>query len=426
MDSWYRIDNTGKIFHAVSNAENSYVYRISMLLTEEVDPPVLQEALNAIIPRFPTLTVRVKKGLFWDYMEKNDAPLFVREESNYPCAPIKPSENDGYLLRVLYYHKKVSLEVFHSLTDGTGALEFLKTLVYQYLLYKKRDVSDDGSILLPEDHPSSKETEDSFHIYADKKERNVFRNEDFPAHQIKGTEFRSAGINMIHGVMDAAKVNDYAKNLGTTLTGYLAALMIHTVGVKIQTKKSDNKHIAVAIPVNLRKQFPSDTLRNFFSVANIGVTYNGKMHFPDIVDKVNIEMTRRTQRESLQKSINQHVYLQNSFFTRGIPVFLKYPAMRYGFNYIGERTKTLTMTNMGNVMLSESMKNYIERMEIAIYTTRKSPVGCGVATINNVLTITFSQSIEETDIVRGFFNELTKQTGAEIEVYSNEWGKTND
>jgi len=137
-------------------------------------------------------------------------------------------------------------------------------------------------------------------------------------------------------------------------------------------------------------------------------------------------MTRRIQTETLQKSINQHVYLQNSLFTRGIPVFLKYPAMRYGFNYIGERTKTLTMTNMGNVMLSESMKSYIERMEIAIYTTRKSPVGCGVATINNVLTITFSQSIEETDIVRGFFNELTKQTGAEIEVYSNEWGKTNE
>lgn len=423
MDSWYRIDNTGKIFHAISNAENSYVYRVSMILTEDVDPSVLQEALNVIVPRFPTLTVRVKKGLFWDYMEKNDAPLTVQEESNYPCAPIKPSESKGYLLRVLYYKRKVSLEVFHSLTDGTGAFEFLKTLVYQYLLYKKRDVSDDGFILLPEEQPSSKETEDSFNLYADKKLRNVFSNDDLPAYQIKGTEFNTAGINMIHGVMNAKKVSDYAKNLGTTLTGYLAALMIYIVGVKIQSSKNDDKHITVAIPVNLRRQFPSETLRNFFSVANIGVTYDDNMNFSDIIDKVNTELTRRTQPDMLQKSINQHVYLQNSFFTRGVPVFLKYPAMRYGFNYIGERTKSLTMTNMGNVKLSESMMRYIDRVEIAIYTTRKSPVGFGVATINNVLTLTFSLSIEETDIVRDFLSELTKQTGADIEVHSNEWGK---
>ncbi|WP_411842269.1 alcohol acetyltransferase [Salinicoccus sp. HZC-1] len=423
MDNWYRIDNTGKIFHAVSNTENSYVFRVSMIMKEKVDPEVLQESLDIIVPRFPTLTVHVRKGLFWDFLEKNDEVLLVQKETNYPCAPIKPSETKGYLIRVLYFENKISVEVFHSLTDGTGASEFLKTLIYQYLQYKKRDVTDDGLILLPEDQPNSMETEDSFSNYAERKDRNVFRKEDRASHQISGTALTTEGMNMIHGIMNAGTVNDYAKSLGTTLTGFLTAIMIQVIGNEALSKSSRPKKVTIAVPVNLRKQFPSKTLRNFFSVANIGATIDENTGFEDILQQVNKELIRRTSREVLQKSINQHVYLQNSFMTRAIPVFLKYPAMRYGFNYIGERTKAMTVTNMGNVKLSESMSRHIERMELAFYTTLKSPVGCGIATVNNRMTITFSLSIAETDLVRNFFSELTKRIDIDIEVYSNEWGK---
>ncbi len=426
MDSWYRIDNTGKIFHAVSNTDNSYVFRVSMIMKEKVDPGVLQEALDVIAPRFPTLTVRVRKGLFWDYMEKNEELLFVQKETDYPCSPIKPSETRGYLLRVLYFDRKISLEVFHSLTDGTGATEFLKTLVYQYLLYKKRDVAADGLILLPEDNPDKRETEDSFSTYADNNDRNVFRKDDKPSYQLSGTSLSTEGINMIHGIMNARVINDYAKSLGTTLTGFLTTLMIQVISKKALEKSKRPKKVTIAIPVNLRKQFSSETLRNFFSVANIGAIIDEKTTFNDILKQVNEELITRTNKAALQKSINQHVYLQKSFMTRTIPVFLKYPAMRQGFNYIGERTKAMTITNMGNLKLSESMSRYIERMELAFYTTLKSPIGCGIATINNKMTVTFSLSIAETDLVRDFFTELMKHVDVDIEVYSNEWGKHDE
>lgn len=426
MDSWYRIDNTGKIFHAVSNTDNSYVFRISMIMKEKVDPEVLQDALDIIAPRFPTLSVRVRKGLFWDYMEKNDEMLFVKKETDYPCSPIKPAESKGYLLRVLYFERKISLEIFHSLTDGTGATEFLKTLVYQYLQFKKRDVTDDRWILMPEDQPNSMETEDSFSNYAENKDRNVFRKKDKPSYQITGTSLSTEGLNLIHGIMNAGIVNNYAKSLGTTLTGFLTALMIQVIGKQALLKSSRPKTVTIAIPVNLRKQFPSRTLRNFFSVANIGATIDEETSFEEILKQVNEELIKRTKRESLQKSINQHVYLQNSFMTRAIPVFLKYPAMRYGFNYIGERTKAMTMTNMGNVKLPESMSKYVDRMELAFYTTLKSPVGCGIATINDKMTVTFSLSIAETDLVRNFFNVLMKHVDVDIEVYSNEWGEQDE
>lgn len=426
MDSWYKIDNTGKIFHAVSNTDNSYVFRVSMIMREKIDPEVLQEALDIIAPRFPTLTVRVRKGLFWDYMENNDEMLFVQKENDYPCSPIKPSESRGYLLRVLYFGHKISVEVFHSLTDGTGSMEFLKTLVYQYLQYKKRDVTNDGLVLLPEDASDPTETEDSFSNYAENKNKNVFRKKDKPSYQISGTPLSTEGMNMIHGIIDAGIINKYAKSLGTTLTGFFTAIMIQVIGREAMLKSSRPKKVTIAIPVNLRREFPSKTLRNFFSVANIGAKIDDKTTFKDILKQVNDELVNRTGKEALQKSINQHVYLQNSFMTRTVPVFLKYPAMRYGFNYIGERTKAMTITNMGNVKLSESMSRHIDRMELAFYTTLKSPVGCGIATVNNKMTVTFSLSIAETDLVRNFFRELMKHVDVDIEVYSNEWGKHDE
>src|SRR5690625_3816302 len=138
MDQWYRIDNTGKIFHAVSSATNSSVFRVCMIMNETVEPECPQEAVEIVAVRVPALTVRVRKGLFWDFMEHNDEQLLVKPETDHPCSPIDRKENNAYLIRVLYFEKRISVEIFHSLTDGGGAVEFLKTLVYQYLVQRGR------------------------------------------------------------------------------------------------------------------------------------------------------------------------------------------------------------------------------------------------------------------------------------------------
>ncbi|TVT29837.1 alcohol acetyltransferase [Salinicoccus cyprini] len=421
-DQWYKIDNTGKIFHALSNAENSFVFRVSMILTERIDREVLQQALDQIVRRFPTLTVSLRKGLFWDYLEKNDQKLMVQEEETYPCAPINLKTSSGYLIRVIYYNNRISFEVFHSLTDGSGAMEFLKTLVYQYLLLKRKNIHHDNMILLPQDLPGTEEIEDSFEKYAYKNDRKSIRMKEDPAYQITGTALDTAGISVIHGIMDGNALNRHAKGHSTTLTAFLTALLIKV----ISNQHTGHEPIAVALPVNLRRQFPSRTMRNFFAVANIGVKVEDDTNFEEILDEVAMKLVSRTAKESLQKGINHHFQLQRGMMTRIIPIFLKYPAMRYGFNHIGERTKSMTLSNMGNVKLPKSMEAYVERMDIALYPTSRSPISCAAGTINGRMTITFTLSIAETDIVRDFFIELKRLTGLEIEINSNEWGNSNE
>lgn len=423
-DQWYRIDNTGKIFHALSNAENSFVFRVSMILTERVDGELLQKALDRIVHRFPTLTVSLKKGLFWDYLEKNDQKLIVQEEETYPCAPIDPKRSNGYLIRVIYYNKRISFEVFHSLTDGSGAMEFLKTLVYQYLLLEGKHITHDGVILLPQEIPGAEEIEDSFIKYAYKNDRKLIRQKEKAAYQVTGTALETAGINIIHGILDGNALNRHAKHSGTTLTAYLTALLIKVVST--EHPDSEGTPIAIALPVNLRRQFPSKTMRNFFAVANVGVKVEDETTFKDILSEVAEKLAARTARENLQSGINHHFQLQKGMMTRVIPIFLKYPAMRYGFNHMGERTKSITLSNMGNVKLPKSMEAYVERMDIALYPTSKSPISCAAGTVNGRMTITFTLSISETGIVRAFFKELKRLTGLEIEVNSNEWGNSNE
>ncbi|MHC0551901.1 hypothetical protein [Salinicoccus sp. CNSTN-B1] len=129
------------------------------------------------------------------------------------------------------------------------------------------------------------------------------------------------------------------------------------------------ERIAIAVPVSLRRHFPSTTLRNFFYVANIDVSMDGYVTFDDLIKDVSAQLADKTDKENLQAGINRFVSLQTNPLTRAVPVMLKYPVMRFGFNQLGERLKTMTLSNLGNIKLPEAMKPYVDRMEVVLYPT---------------------------------------------------------
>ncbi len=425
MSKWYKVDNAGKVFHAVTEASNSSVYRVSVLMKDMIDEEILQEALDHVIKRFPTLAVKVRKGIFWDFMESNEEKLSVQQETTYPCHPIHPKENNGYLFKVLYFNKRIAVEIFHSLTDGTGAVEFLKTLIYQYLTLQGEDIAVDGDALLFSDQvPSKYETEDSFEKYYQKSTRNYLQDKVQRAFQIKGTPFDPSGVNVIHGVIRASALNHVAKQKGMSVTEFITAVLIHAIYSETMKYGVYNENITIALPANLRRKFPSITLRNFFSVVNVRVDVSGEITLEDIIKTVSEQLRSKTDRQHLQDGINRHVQLQKSLKTRIVPLSIKYHAMRYGFRHYGELAKTLTLTNLGSINLPDSMKSYIERMEVVLYPTKNSPINCGISSVNDQMTITFTRSIVESEIIKSFFNQLSRLTGLNVEVYSNNWGET--
>ena len=130
---WRRLDNTAKIFPVIANENVSQVFRISATLKEPVNPELLSRALEEILPEIRNFRVKLRRGLFWYYFEENDRIPQVKRENTYPCRFIDPHGNQRFLFRVTYYEKRINLEVFHALTDGLGAVNFLKCLIRQYL-----------------------------------------------------------------------------------------------------------------------------------------------------------------------------------------------------------------------------------------------------------------------------------------------------
>ncbi len=65
---WEKLDNTAKIFPVIASDELTNTYRISFVLNETIDPALLQEALDIVLPKIPVFNLRLRSGIFWYYL----------------------------------------------------------------------------------------------------------------------------------------------------------------------------------------------------------------------------------------------------------------------------------------------------------------------------------------------------------------------
>jgi NRPS condensation-like uncharacterized protein len=420
MEQWYRLDNAAKLFPAVSDRKNTSVFRVAVILTEMVDGRILQQAADHIYSRFPMMFVRLHRGVFWNYIDENEHSFRVREETSYPCAEISPYESDGYMLRILYCNKRISLECFHSLTDGGGALELLKSLLYYYLRFSGKEIDHEDKVITSGNGASLDETEDSYQRYYRKMPSVPKTRQD--AYSIRGTDFQQYGNNVTTGIMSANALNTLAKSQGATITSYLSAAMAYAILETQPIGYEDKRPIVILVPVNLRKLFPSDTLRNFSCVTELVLEQRVKPMFPAIVTDMTTQLRAKTDKDSLQKVIAQNIALERNTVSRFVPLLLKRKLIALGYGLTETKTSTITLSNLGNIAIPSKMFEYVDRFEANVYNRAKRPLMCGVCSVGDRLTISFSRTIAQPDIIRRFFTLLAGEGGLDISVYSNNWG----
>lgn len=415
--TWFKLDNAAKIFPGQNSKTWSNMIRISVNLKEEVDPETLRRAVLSCLPRFPSLDVRIRKGFFWYYFEKNDKNPPIKPDVNNPCVRIRFNENNRFLFRVFYYQNRISLELFHALTDGYGSAVFLSTLTAEYLRLKGHDIPSGKMVLDLNEPPRPEELEDSFAKYATSKVKA--KRPPLPTYHRTGTKMPKHLSIMTSGYMPVDILKSKAKEHGVTITEYLASVLML---VHMQLQKDENirqKEVSIQIPVNCRNQFPSETLRNFSVCYSVRLDPNlGEYTFEEILRQVSLYLRYTNNKKHLQSMFAANLGLEKNPIMRLIPLVIKDLGIGISFALTAEHTTTSLFTNLGIVSLPEEMKPFVDSFILMPSPGKVNGGRVGAVSYGNTMTVTFANLYTNTDIEREFFRFLIRQ-GIPVRIESN-------
>ncbi len=413
---WFRLDNAAKIYPAARSAKWNAVFRMAAVMKSEVNPELLQQALEDIIDRFPSFRVTLKKGFFWYYFQYITELPKVCEESAFPCS-MMPVTGKDYMFRVLYRGNRIAVEVFHSITDGTGCITFLKALLFRYCELCGAQIDEMGDILHYDDNPVPEEIEDSFGRCIDRSKGALPRTEP-KAYQIKGQKEKRGVLNVTHGSMPFEQIHAAAKRFGCTVNTYLvAALTLAFMNRQQYERKSKKFPVRIQVPINLRRMMGSTTLRNFAGYYNTTTPY-GEWKFEEIVAELDGQLKENINEDYCQRFINSNVSLEKNPIIRVAPRFLKTFFMDISFYLVGESVMSCAFSNIGNVSTPEAMKEYVDRFEFVLGAQKYMCNSMTCASYNGTTLVTFSRTSKDPILEREFFKILTEH-GIEVTVSSN-------
>lgn len=412
---WDKLDNTANLFPVIASDDTTNVYRISVTLTEEIVPELLQEAVEKILPYFDMFQYRLKAGFFWYYFEPNQNPYpLIKEESTFPCRYINAYENNEYLFRVSYYKKRINLEVFHVLTDGSGAMNFIRELTCQYLRLSHPEIVGKVGNHLNEN--TSLNIEDS---YTKNYKKGARKNYVAPAAvKIKGPKFPSEYMGIMHGYVPLPAIKEVAKKYQVTLNQYLIGVYVWAIYKNYLNGMPNKKPIVVSVPVDLRPYFDSDTTKNFFVMTNATFRVEKEDYtFEEVLKIVTDDLKRQINKDNLEKLLSYNVSNQKNLILRSVPLFVKKIAIWYVF-VKSAKASTTTITNVGQIKLKEEYEKYVERFHVFISMSLGQNLKGAVVSYNGTMVFTFSSNLRDTAIQKGFFRKLTAD-GLDVTLETN-------
>lgn len=462
--AWVRLDNASNIFLAARSAADPKVFRLGAELDHRVDPDLLQEAVDLTYDRYPLFHAVLRRGVFWYYLQASDLRPRVTAEELPTCAPLYQADQRRLLFRVLHHDRRIVLEVFHALADGTGALWFLDDVVTAYLAMRSRGQDrpvdrpgvaaggssvrepDDG--MRPIDQAARGLTTDSFAHYFRRLRRprgdvsagvdpdgSDFRRAATPpvsalggsdalpdasrqhhhrstrVHRVRGTRTPDDRPRVVELTVAAADVLALARAEGVSVTMFLTAAFFQAIRA-CSSDPDDHRTLAASVPVNLRQFFPSTSPRNFFATIRVEHTYgNGADDLGAVCRHLDAQFRPRATPEALAVKLQKHARFERMPLLRVLPRPAK-DVILWVVNRASNRGLSIAVSNLGRVTLPEPFDDQVRRMQFHVSAVR--PQLCAISHAG-LLTLSFTSPFVETDHVREFTRLLTAQ-GIEITV----------
>ena len=367
-------------------------------------PSLLEAALERALDTYPLFRSVLRKGLFWHYLEKSNLRPVVREEYKEPCSRIYVRDKKSLLFEVTYYKKRINFEVFHVLTDGTGATEFLKELVKDYLYLAHRDEGLEDVSLHPEDMTVQDQENDSFVKYYSEEARRPKRRKG-RAYQLKKTQKENGRLRVHERVLSVKEVLEHSRRQGVSMTVFLTAALLCAIHEEM-TRQQEKWPVVLMVPVNLRKFFPSDSMLNFFGWIEPGYDFrNWDGSFEAVLDQVRQQFQQELTKEKMETHMSELLALEMNPILRLAPLELKNLCIQAGAK-IAEKNVTAVFSNMSAVSMPDAYAGYIDRF--GIYTSTPKLELC-ICSFGDKLSLGFTSRFDTENIQRNFYRILREQ-----------------
>lgn len=415
-ENWYKLDNVSKAFLAAHTKRDPRTMRVSCTLNEEIDRDILQKALDETVLLRPQFQVRVRRGFFWHYMEQTDARSIVEEESERVCPILYGPNYKGVLhYKVSYYERRINIDIFHVISDGTGALDFLKLLVFNYLKITHPDELKD--VVIAGGATADERFQNSYEHFYDNSNGplpKTILNKKKKAYHISGRKLPYDQLQFFEVELDTEPLIKAAKSLGVSLTSYLGANLMLAIraGMPITQRK---RPVTISLPVNLRNYYPSETLRNFFNNVDISKVLDGSETLESLSREFDADLKEKIQSDHIKEQMNRYQSIERLFFTRMVPLGIKQPIVRM-FSKKESQRVTAVLSNLGPMKVKSELEKYIEKFTDYCSTEK---LFITVTSFGSKTILGITSAYSATGPIRKFVNSL-KETGSEIMVHASE------
>lgn len=399
---WRKLDNAALAFPLVTGKNDTRVFRFYCQLKETVDGEILQQALDQTMEKYPLFQAVLRKGLFWFYLERRDIHATVKQEKRPPCSSLYIPDKKSLLFQVSYHNNRINFEVFHGLTDGTGAMNFLEELVQNYLILAHPETELPRVEHEEEITPGDQE-EDSFsQYYSSEIPRN--KEKKPAAVKLKGEKLVHSDMDITEVILNVKETLAKARSYGVSITILLTAMLLCSIQEEIPRNRQ-KKPVTLMIPVNLRNYFPSQSMGNFFGWIEVGYVFEEDTSFEEVLFSVKQQFQEQLQKDRIAMNMNGYVRIEKNPFVRAVPLEIKKFFLMAGAN-LGSRSITAVYSNIGIIRLPEEYKEYIERFGIFASTDSLQLCSCSYG---EQLVLGFTSKIPDDSIQRNFMKMLKKE-----------------
>ena len=410
-DNWSKLDNVAKLFLATITKRDTKTLRVSCTLKEDIRPDLLQEALLSAISDRPQMQVRIRRGLFWHYMESTDMMPEVSEESDRICPLLYSPAKAMLHYKVTYFNNRINLDIFHAITDGTGALEFLNIIVLDYL--RLRYPGEFEGVTIHSGASADDLGQDSYRQFFGSMGLNPASSSRRAYHpgSLK-YPFDQLGFFEIH--MPADQVLSRAKEIGVSLTSYMGACWMMAIRDEIPPRRLATP-VTMTLPVNLRNYYPSFTSRNFFNNVTVTHVFKDDITLDELAKEFDVSLKSQLTEENIKKQMDGFETMEFVAPVRAVPLFIKQIVVRHA-KRLSDKKVSMVFSNLGVLrppgQVGEKIDNYSTFCSSShIFST--------MSAFNNDLTLGVSSPYQNTGVIKNLVRSLAS-SGVNIRVYATE------